>query len=203
MLQCWLGILQQCELSWQVLLDQRWFMWCSCQMTEVLIRFGFVWVFLARKGSGCPSEGKKVWVKLEWLGAMENLASRKYAPKYQSGIRKDNLVVMVKDLKGILDMVSLDIYQIINYSSFSKKHIICLIFKRLGFFMNIKVWLCEARFYFKIRLFEISMFRLNWFRKWENIYPNRFFPDNDHKIFSSLKQLKSIPLFHVSEIFKI
>ena len=25
---------------------------------KVLIRFGFVWVFLARKGSGCPSEGK-------------------------------------------------------------------------------------------------------------------------------------------------
>ena len=25
---------------------------------RVLIRFGLVWVFLARKGSGCPSEGK-------------------------------------------------------------------------------------------------------------------------------------------------
>ena len=56
---------------------------------------------------------------------------------------------MVKDLKGIWGMVSLDIYQIINYSSFSKKHIICLIFKRLGFFINIKVWFCEARFYLK------------------------------------------------------
>ena len=25
---------------------------------KVLIRFGFVWVFLARKGSSCPNEGK-------------------------------------------------------------------------------------------------------------------------------------------------
>ena len=54
---------------------------------------------------------------------------------------------MVKDLKGILGMISLDIYQIISYSSYSKEHIICLIFKRLGFFMNTKVWLYEARFY--------------------------------------------------------
>ena len=38
---------------------------------------------------------------------------------------------MVKDLKGILGKVSLDIYQITNYS---KEHIICLIFEKLGFF---------------------------------------------------------------------
>ena len=104
---------------------------------------------------------------------------------------------MVKDLKGILDMVSLDIYQITNYSSYSKENIICLIFERLGFFMNIKVWLCEARFYFKIRLFEMSMFWLNWLRRWESVYPNRFIPDNDHK-FSSLRQFEKhffIPCF--------
>ena len=41
---------------------------------------------------------------------------------------------MVKDLKRILGMVSLDIYQITNYSSYSKKHIICLIFKRFWIF---------------------------------------------------------------------
>ena len=106
---------------------------------------------------------------------------------------------MVKDLKWILSMVSLNVYQNINYSSYSKKHIICLIFERLGFFMNIKMWLCEARFYFKIRLFEISMFRLNWLRKWESIYPNGFAHDNDHK-FSSLIQFENHSLFHVSEI---
>ena len=97
-------------------------------------------------------------------------------------------------------MVNLDIYQITNYSIFSNEHIIYLIFKRLGFFMNTKMWLCEARFYFKIRLFEISMFRLNWFRKLENVYPNGFVPDNDHK-FSSLRQFENHSLFHVSEIF--
>ena len=104
---------------------------------------------------------------------------------------------MVKDLKRILGMVSLDIYQITNYSSFSKEHIICLIFEILGFFMNIKMWLCEARFYFKIRLFEISMFRFNWLRRWGSVYPNGFIPDNDHK-FSSLKQFEKhsfIPCF--------
>ena len=107
---------------------------------------------------------------------------------------------MVKDLKGILGMVSLDISQITNYSSYSKEHIICLIFERLGFSMNIKMWLCETRFYFKIRLFEISMFRLNWLRRWESIYPNGFVPDNDHK-FSSLRQFANHYLFHVSENF--
>ena len=107
---------------------------------------------------------------------------------------------MVKGLKEILGKVSLDIYQITNYSSYSKEHIICLIFKRLEFFMNTKVWLYEVRFYFKIRLFEISMFWLNWLRRWESVYPNRFIPNDDHK-FSSLGQLKSICSFHVSEIF--
>ena len=107
---------------------------------------------------------------------------------------------MVKGLKRILGMVSLDIYQITNYSSFSKKYIICLIFKRLGFFMNTKVWLCDTRFYFKIRLLEMSMLWLNWLKRWENVYPNEFVPDTDHK-FSSLRQLKSICLFHVSKIF--
>ena len=97
-------------------------------------------------------------------------------------------------------MVSLDIYQIINYSSYSKEYIICLIFERLGFFMNTKVWLCEAKFYFKIRLFEMSMFRLNWLRRWESVYPNGFVPNNDHK-FSSLKQFANHSLFHVSETF--
>ena len=107
---------------------------------------------------------------------------------------------MVKDLKGILGMVSLNIYQITNYSIYSKEHIICLIFKRLGFSINIKMWLCEARFYFKIRLFEMSMFWLNWLRRWESVYLNGFVPDNDHT-FSSLRQLKSICSFHVSKIF--
>ena len=105
---------------------------------------------------------------------------------------------MVKGLKGILGMVSLDIYQITNYSIYSKEHIICLIFKRLGFFMNTKVWLCEVRFYFKIRLFEISMFRLNWLRKWKNIYPNGFVPEKWSQNFSSLKQFEKhsfIPSF--------
>ena len=44
-------------------------------------------------------------------------------------------------------MVSLDMYQITNYSNYSKEHIICLIFKRFKFFMNIKMWLYKARFY--------------------------------------------------------
>ena len=104
---------------------------------------------------------------------------------------------MVKDLKGILGMVSLDIYQITNYSSHSKEHIIYLIFKRLGFFMNTKVWLCETKFYFKIRLFEISMFQFNWLKKWESIYPNEFVPNNDHK-FLNLRQFEKhffIPCF--------
>ena len=104
---------------------------------------------------------------------------------------------MVKDLKGILGMVSLDIYQITNYSSYSKEHIICLIFERLGFFMNIKMWLCEARFYFKIRLFEMSMLWLNWLRRWESVYPNGFISEHDHE-FSSLKQFEKhsfIPCF--------
>ena len=107
---------------------------------------------------------------------------------------------MVNDLKEILGMVSLDIYQITNYSCYSKKHIICLIFKMLEFFINIKMWLCEARFYFKIRLFEMSMFWLNWLRKWEGVYSNGFVLDNDHK-FSSLRQFANHSLFHVSENF--
>ena len=104
---------------------------------------------------------------------------------------------MVKDLKGNLGMVSLDIYQITSYSSFSKEHIICLIFKKFGFFMNTKVWLCEVRFYFKIRLFEMSMFRLNWLRRWESIYQNGFILNNDHKFlsFGQLKKHFFIPCF--------
>ena len=53
--------------------------------------------------------------------------------------KEGNCVIMVKDLKRILGMVSLDIYQITNYSSYSKEHIICLILKKLGFFINTKV----------------------------------------------------------------
>ena len=47
---------------------------------------------------------------------------------------------MVKDLRGILSMISLDVYQITNHSSYLREHVICLIFERLGFFMNTKVW---------------------------------------------------------------
>ena len=36
---------------------------------------------------------------------------------------------------------------------------------------------------FKIRLFEMSMFRLNWLKRWENVYLNEFVPNSDHKIF--------------------
>ena len=46
----------------------------------------------------------------------------------------------------------------------------------------------------------MSMFRLNWLRKWENVYLNGFVPDNDHK-FSSLRQFANHSLFHVSKIF--
>ena len=41
------------------------------------------------------------------------------------------------------------------------------------------------------------MFRLNWLRRWKNIYPNGFVPDNDHK-FSNLRQFEKhffIPCF--------
>ena len=48
---------------------------------------------------------------------------------------------------------------------------------------------------FKIRLFEMSMFLLNWLRRWKNVYPNGCVPDSDHK-FSSLRQLKNIFLLH-------
>ena len=46
----------------------------------------------------------------------------------------------------------------------------------------------------------MSMFQLNWLRKWESIYPNGFAPDNDHK-FSSLIQFENHSLFHVLKIF--
>ena len=55
---------------------------------------------------------------------------------------------------------------------------------------------------FKLRLFEMSMFRLNWLRRWESVYPNGCIPDSNHK-FSSLRQLKNISLLHFSKIFRI
>ena len=44
------------------------------------------------------------------------------------------------------------------------------------------------------------MFWLNWLIMWENAYPNRFIPDNNHK-FSSLKQLKPILYFTFQKTF--
>ena len=41
------------------------------------------------------------------------------------------------------------------------------------------------------------MFRFNWLKKWESVYPNGFVPNNDHK-FSSLRQFEKhsfIPCF--------
>ena len=74
--------------------------------------------------------------------------------------------------------------------------------KDLGFSWTPKCDYAKLGFIqFKIRLFEMSMFRLNWLRRWENVYPNEFVPGNDHK-FSSLRQLKSIYLFHVSKFLE-
>ena len=44
------------------------------------------------------------------------------------------------------------------------------------------------------------MFWLNWLGRWENVYPNGFIPDNDHK-FSSLRQFANHSLFHISKTF--
>ena len=105
---------------------------------------------------------------------------------------------MVKDLKRILGMVSFDVYQITNYSSFQKCISFAWFSKGLGFSWTPKCDCAKPGFIqFKIRLFEMSMFWLNWLRRWENVYPNGFVPDNDHK-FSSLRQFENhsfIPCF--------
>ena len=113
-------------------------------------------------------------------------------------------VIMVEDLKGILGMVSLDIYQITNYSSFQKSISFAWFSKGLGFSWTPKCDYAKPGFIqFKISLSEISMFWLNWLRRWESVYPKGFIPNNDHK-FSSLRQFTNhSSLFHVSEIFRI
>ena len=107
---------------------------------------------------------------------------------------------MVKDLKGILSMVSLDVYQNINYSSYSKEHIICLIFESfLDFSRTSKCDYVKPGFISKSDYLKYQCFGSNWLRKWESVYPNGFVPDNDHK-FSILRQFENHSLFHVSEI---
>ena len=53
---------------------------------------------------------------------------------------------------------------------------------------------------FKIKLFEMSIFWPNWLRRWENVYPDGYVPDDDHKS-SSVRQFENHSLFLVSKIF--
>ena len=132
---------------------------------------------------------------------MENLAFKKYAPKYQSGIRNDNLVVMVKDLKGILDMVSLDIYQITNYLIFFKKAYHLLDFQKTWVFHEHQSVIVRSQVLFqKSDYLKYQCFGSTGSENGKIFIRTDLFPTSDHK-FSSLRQLKSICSFHVSEIF--
>ena len=90
-------------------------------------------------------------------------------------------------------------WHIPNYQLFKRAYHL-LDFQKTWIFHEHQSVIVWSQVYFKIRLFEMSMFWLNWLRRWENIYLNGSVPDNDHK-FSSLRQFANHSLFHVSKIF--
>ena len=101
----------------------KWFRWP--QSREVPVKgkgFSQIWIILellAQSGSSCPNQEKKY--ELDWLSwGNGKFGFWVMCPWMSIEDKEGNFVIMVKDLKRILGIVSLDIYQITNYSIFQK-----------------------------------------------------------------------------------